>query len=63
MAEPWPALLRRAGPPVWRRVALSICEARFYLSILKRENRIGKQGYSRLGPFVELLPVNLRSQP
>ena len=38
-------------------------DARLYVSILKKEYRIGKQWDTKLGPFVELLPAKPPSQP
>jgi hypothetical protein len=38
-------------------------DARLYVSILKREYRIGKQWDTKLGSFVELLPAKPPSQP
>jgi hypothetical protein len=38
-------------------------DARLYVSVLKKEYRIGKQWDTKLGPFVELLPAKPPSQP
>jgi hypothetical protein len=65
--------LRVVAAPVWtmpREEAVGSfttvtdeADARLYVSILKKEYRIGKQWDTKLGPFVDLLPANPPSQP